>query len=118
MYEDDQFVPAENTLTKAIHEHSDRSMDSSALVNLAKRIAVSLELGVAELRRLVDQVCPPPDAVVDTQYVATKLGVTIERISQLVRDQDIPSHCVVEGSGNGKPWKFHRRPIEAWIRNR
>lgn len=82
------------------------------------RITAAVEQCGSNLERIADQLCPPPDALVGTQYIAAKLGITIERVSQMARYEEIPSSCIVDGTGHGKPWKFHRCSIENWIRNR
>ena len=70
------------------------------------------------LTRLADHVVPPPADIVDTTYVADRLGCSIEWISQQARQGLIPKSCLVEGTGNGKPWKFRRHQIDDWIANR
>jgi hypothetical protein len=55
---------------------------------------------------------------VDSCYIADRLGWTTEWVSRQARDGRIPAHCIVEGSGNGKPWKFHRHKIDKWIKDR
>ena len=72
----------------------------------------------ADLKRIADKLDPPPPAIVDTVYVAKRLGCTTTWIAQQIRDGSIPSSCVVVGTGNGKPWKFHRDRIDRWIEAR
>lgn len=70
------------------------------------------------LKRLADHVDPPPPDVVDTGYVAELLGCTKDWIAKMAGSNEIPGRCVVVGTGFGKPWKFHRRLIEAWVSSR
>lgn len=70
------------------------------------------------LTRLADHFVPPPADIVDTTYVADRLGCSIEWISQQARQGLIPKSCLVEGTGNGKPWKFRRHQVDDWIVNR
>jgi hypothetical protein len=53
--------------------------------------------------------------VVSELLGAQKLGVTTTWIADMVRRGEIPASCIVTGSGNGKPWKFHRGRIEEWL---
>lgn len=58
-----------------------------------------------------------PD-IVDSNYIAAKLGCTAIWITDLARRGEIPDSCVVQGSGNGKPWKFYKIRIDSWLRAR
>jgi hypothetical protein len=69
----------------------------------------------ASVDRLADRLVPPAPAVVAAGYVAERLGLTSHRIGQLARDGEIPTACVVPGTGRGKPWKFDRARIDDWI---
>lgn len=91
---------------------------SESPFHFLERLAIAIEECSDDIRRIADHLCPPPDALVDTNYVAMKLGITKERISQIIKEGGIPKHCIVEGTGNRKPWKFHRRSIDQWIRDR
>jgi hypothetical protein len=71
-----------------------------------------------DLRRIADHFEPPPPDKVGTEYVAERLGCTTTWIADLVRREEIPSSCLVRGTGNGKPWKFHRWLIDGWIESR
>jgi hypothetical protein len=68
-----------------------------------------------QLARIADHFDPPPPDVVDTVYVAQKLGCTTTWIADLARNGGIPASCLVPGTGDGKPWKFYRAKIETWI---
>jgi hypothetical protein len=70
------------------------------------------------LTRIADAAAPAKDPVVGTAYVAGKLGCTVTWVSELVRLGRIPRHCVVAGTGDGKPWKFHRHHVDAWLASR
>jgi predicted DNA-binding transcriptional regulator AlpA len=79
--------------------------------NVFHRIADALE-------RIANRADPPPPEIVGTPYVAHRLGCTTAWITELIKSGQIPKHCLVEGTGNGKPWKFHRRHIDEWIKKR
>ncbi|OAI41508.1 hypothetical protein AYO40_00295 [Planctomycetaceae bacterium SCGC AG-212-D15] len=70
------------------------------------------------LARIADHVAPLPSDIVGTPYIAQRLGCTTSWITELIKTGEIPKNCIVEGTGNGKPWKFHRRAIEEWIKTR
>lgn len=72
----------------------------------------------ADLRRIADHFDPQPPEVVGTEYVANRLGCTLTWIADLVRQGEIPRSSIVQGTGNGKPWKFHRHLIDRWIETR
>jgi hypothetical protein len=36
----------------------------------------------------------------------------------MVRLGQIPTDCLVPGTGGGKPWKFHRAKIDDWLASR
>ena len=67
------------------------------------------------LKRIADHVDPPPPDIVDTTYIAEKLGCTKVWVAQMALDKLIPPSCIVPGTGNGKPWKFYRSRIDPWI---
>lgn len=71
-----------------------------------------------DLKRIADHFDPPPPDTVGTEYVAKRLGCSQTWIADLVRRGEIPKSCVVQGTGDGKPWKFHRHLIERWIETR
>ena len=73
---------------------------------------------IAEIRRIADVMDPPPPDIVDSSYVAGRLGCTTTWIADLARQGKIPLGCLVVGTGDGKPWKFHRGSIDAWIASR
>jgi hypothetical protein len=71
-----------------------------------------------DLRRIADRLDPPPPDLVDTGYVAGRLGTTRTWVARMAGEGTIPRACVVEGTGNGKPWQFHRHKIDQWIATR
>jgi hypothetical protein len=67
------------------------------------------------LARIADALDPPPPDVVGSPYVAGRLGCTTVWVAEMARSGAIPASCVVPGTGNGKPWKFHRERIDRWL---
>lgn len=86
--------------------------------DFAAGILLELRSISQSLARLADHLAPEPADVVGTPYVAGRLACSTAWVSQLVNDGKIPARCVVEGTGNGKPWKFHRKQIDEWIKSR
>jgi excisionase family DNA binding protein len=70
------------------------------------------------LARIADHIAPEPDSIVGTPYIAERLGCTTTWVSEMIRDGRIPTSCIGIGTGNGKPWKFHRDKIDAWLASR
>jgi len=66
-------------------------------------------------RRIADHFDPPPSDIVGTDYIAEKRGCGTQWVSDMARIGMIPVECLVEGSGNGRPWKFYRRKIDKWL---
>lgn len=83
-----------------------------------ERIAVALERLVDIQQRIVDHFVPRAQNIVGTPYISHELGCTTVWITEMVRNKMLPSSCVVPGTGNGKPWKFYRDRIDAWIKSR
>jgi len=81
-------------------------------------MADSLHRIAESLDRIADHVDPPPDAIVGTPYIAKRLGCTTVWVAEMIRNGQIPKACIVTGTGNGKPWKFHRQQIDQWIASR
>jgi len=72
--------------------------------------------GIAtDIRRVADSLSPTPPQKVGTGYIADRLACSKTWITELARDKRIPKCCIVQGTGNGKPWKFHRREVDNWI---
>ena len=76
-----------------------------------KRLVLSAE-------RIATGLNPVVPEVVGTPYLARKVGCTAVWIAQQARDGKIPSSCIVAGTGNGKPWKFHRHELDKWLASR
>jgi hypothetical protein len=90
-----------------------------------ERIAESLEAIrsdnhtlAASVARLADHLAPTPSALVGTRHVAGALGQTTTWVADMARKGTIPKGCVVPGTGTGKPWKFYRDKIDAWLKSR
>jgi len=90
----------------------------SMVEGVLREIVEALTILHAEIKRMADHFDPPPPDKVGTPYVAERLGCTTAWITQMVKSGEVPVSCVVEGTGDGKPWKFHRRRIDDWIRSR
>ena len=69
----------------------------------------------ADLKRIADHFDPLPPDIVDTPFIAHRLGCTTTWIAQMVRSGEIPKGCIVPGSGKGRQWKFYRSRIEDWL---
>ena len=91
---------------------------SAEATRVLELFVAALEGIQAEQKRIADHFDPPPPDVVGTDYVAGRLDCTKVWASQMARDGEIPSNCVVPGTGNGKPWKFRRSGIEKWLARR
>jgi hypothetical protein len=70
------------------------------------------------LARIADRLDPPAPDIVDSTYVASRLGCTTTWIADQARNGEIPRSCIVTGTGRGKPWKFYRSSIDRWIDSR
>jgi len=77
-----------------------------------------MERLTAALERIADRLDPPPADIVDSRWVADRLGCTTTWIADMVRSGEVPGECLVPGTGNGRPWKFHRTKVEAWLATR
>jgi hypothetical protein len=87
--------------------------------NTAVDPAIAHWASIAEnIRRIADHLTPLPPAKVGTPYIAQKLGCTTVWVTEMTRTGEIPWNCIVQGTGNGKPWKFHRDAIDRWIKSR
>ncbi len=73
---------------------------------------------VGQLQRIADHFDPTPSELVGSPYIAERLGCTPYWVTQMVRRGQIPSSHVVPGTGNGKPWKFYRVLVDAWLKRR
>jgi hypothetical protein len=70
------------------------------------------------LARIADHLVPSPAVVVGSRYIADRLGCTTVWVAEMARRGEVPRHCVVPGTGSGKPWKFYRERIDTWIASR
>ena len=68
-----------------------------------------------QLTRIADHFDPTPPDLVDTQYVANKLGCTKVWVAKMALEKRIPKAAIVQGTGDGRPWKFYRSWIDHWI---
>jgi len=87
----------------------------------AERIAAHLEVltSVAtSLARIADHLAPSPVVLVGSRYLADRLGCTTVWVAAMARRGEIPRHLAVPGTGSGKPWKFYREGIDAWLASR
>lgn len=89
-----------------------------AVLTLLERIAFSLEILAAESKRIADRLAPESGDVVGTPHLAQQLGCSIVWAAEMARNGEIPKSCIVPGTGNGKPWKFHRQRVEEWLSKR
>lgn len=71
-----------------------------------------------QLKRIADHFDPPPPDLVGSTYIADRLGCTPVWVAEMARRGLIPASCVVQGTGNGKPWKFLRIRIDEWLKKR
>lgn len=97
-------VPAPFPHTPDCHDQPEPHPYSACWLSIAK-----------SLERIAEALDPKPPDYMDGPNVAARLGLTPTRVAQMARDGDIPASCVVPGTGDGKPWKFVRSRIEAWI---
>lgn len=100
-----------------VTQSTERRMESDQ-GNPAPSSSPDLRVIADGITRIADQVAPQPGDIVGTPYVAQRLGCTTVWVAQLIRQGGIPKSCMVEGTGKGKPWKFHRRLIDEWIKSR
>jgi hypothetical protein len=105
-------------LAEAVERLNKSIVDREAILSVSPP-ATNLIISIANsIGRIADKLDPPPPDVVASTYIATKLGCTTTWIAEMARTGGIPKSCIVAGTGNGKPWKFHRDLIENWIESR
>jgi hypothetical protein len=68
--------------------------------------------------RLADHLVPAPTNIVGSRYVADRLGCTTTWVSKMAFQGTIPRSCVVQGTGRGRLWKFHRKHVDEWLKSR
>ena len=83
-----------------------------------ERIAAAIDEVTAEMHRVANHVAPEPGDIVGTPYLAQQLGCSVVWAGEMARNGQIPKHCIVPGSGHGKPWKFYRRQLGDWLNKR
>jgi hypothetical protein len=105
------FVTSTDRLERPIPAAPGSVADLSSFQDDLHRLAVGVE-------RIADAIAPRPEDIVGTPYVAKRLGCTKVWIAEMVRNGQLPKSCLVTGTGNGKPWKFHREAIEKWLASR
>lgn len=89
------------------------AIEAVARQNSSAWSAVSESVG-----RLADALAPAVSDIVDSRYIAGRLNCTTTWVADMVRNGHISKGCIVPGTGNGKPWKFYRSKIDAWIESR
>jgi len=77
-----------------------------------------VSLIATSLERIANHFDPPPPNVVDSGYIADKLGCTKVWVARMAADGEVPRNAILPGTGNGKPWKFYRSLIDRWIERR
>lgn len=75
-------------------------------------------LALERIADAIERLAPPLNEYVDTRFVSECLGCSDEYVARLARTGQIPQNCIVAGSGQGKPWKFHKVKIQEWIQTR
>jgi hypothetical protein len=83
-----------------------------------EQISTTLAKIGGDHQRIADHFDPPPSDIVGTDYISRRLGCTKVWVTDMARNGQIPKGCIVAGTGNGKPWKFHRRRIDEWLATR
>jgi hypothetical protein len=99
-------------------KHSPAMPQAVTLPFPGERRTSVLEQIAANLARIANHFDPPPPDIVDTTYIADKLDCTLEWVAKMALRGQIPGNCIVQGTGRGKPWKFHRSQIDRWIEMR
>jgi len=83
-------------------------------VNSIAQTAHEADIRLHSQRSGIVQIRSAQPELVGTRYVADRLGLTTQRISQMIVSKELPSQLVVRG-GNGNPYKFNRLEIDKWI---
>ena len=76
-----------------------------------QRLAIAAE----EIAKHLD---PTPPEIVKSRYIAQKLGCTVKWVGDMARTGLIPKSCIVDGTGDGKQWRFHRSKVDKWIESK
>lgn len=112
---------AQNTPTvepSAVQDKHSSQAISANTSNVLEQLAPKLLDALGHLERLANHFAPAPGDTVDSGYVAHKLSTSKKWVSELALSGEIPSQCIVPGTGNGKHWKFYRRHVDRWIESR
>ncbi len=64
---------------------------------------------------LVATLTPGLPDFVGTDYVARRLGCTPQWVGRMAEDKRLPKDCIVNRTGKGRVWKFHRIQIDQWL---
>jgi hypothetical protein len=117
--DDDDEAELERQRTAAAVPVVNVTLPSDALAPVASQLAELVAVAVrqeASVARLADQLAPEPTDKVDTRWVADRLKhKSTQGVAAMASDGMMPDDCKVPGTGNGTPWQFWRKKVEAWI---
>lgn len=68
--------------------------------------------------RIADHLAPFPENIVGSKYIADRLDCTTTWVGRMATAGEIPSRCIVPGTGKGRLWKFYRKHVDEWLDNR
>lgn len=108
-----QIAPISETDEKSL-KHIRRFELGPQSLSVMTQIAIALE----NIEERLAGFTATADHKVDSSFVADHLGCTTVWIAEQARSGRIPTNCIVPGTGYGKPWRFYRSKIEAWIKTR
>ena len=111
-------IPSIGTNDEGLPLYAEQLIDEWINRRSGRNDRATIEGIAVDIRRMADQLAPTPSDIVGTPYLSGKLGCTTAWITKLIRAGQIPLSCIVEGTGNGKLWKFHRQKIDRWIEER
>lgn len=84
----------------------------------AELVASALMEMCATQKRIADHFAPGPGDIVGSDYLARKLDCTQIWVARMAAGGVIPKRCIVQGTGGGKTWKFHRPQLDDWLATR
>ncbi len=64
---------------------------------------------------LVATLAPEVPDWVGTDYLSRHLGCTPQWVCRMAEKNEIPKDCIVNRTGKGRVWKFHRIQIDQWL---
>lgn len=100
-------------------EYDELLAEGLPTIQFASGVVRHPEAAVDEFfRKMADRNHGKPPELVGSPYIAERLGCTTYWVTQMVRRGEIPSSHVVPGTGSGKPWKFYRVRVDAWLKRR